>query len=42
MTDEETYADYLTQMPQPYADAFMDFYSRGTLDESTVPPQSPT
>ncbi|MFJ4655380.1 SDR family oxidoreductase [Nocardia sp. NPDC088792] len=36
LTDEETYADYLTQMPKAYADAFMDFYSRGSLDESAV------
>lgn len=37
-TDEEARADMLTQMPEPYVDAFLDFYADGALDESAVLP----
>ncbi|MGF6887130.1 uncharacterized protein YbjT (DUF2867 family) [Nocardia sp. GAS34] len=36
LSDDESYAEMLTQMPAAYADAFMDFYAHGSLDESAV------
>ncbi|MFE3191838.1 NmrA family NAD(P)-binding protein [Nocardia sp. NPDC059240] len=38
LSDEESYAEMLTQMPAAYADAFMNFYGHGGLDESAVLP----
>jgi len=37
-TDDEARAEMLTQMPPQYVDAFLDFYARGSLDESVVLP----
>lgn len=37
-TDEEARARMLEQMPEAYAEAFMGFFARGELDESTVLP----
>ncbi|MFI9381370.1 NAD(P)H-binding protein [Kutzneria sp. NPDC052558] len=36
--DDEARAEMLTQMPQPYVDAFFSFYSDGKLDEATLFP----
>lgn len=38
LSDDESYAEMLTQMPASYADAFMNFYAHGGLDESAVLP----
>jgi len=36
--DDEARAEMLTQMPEPYVNAFFSFYSDGKLDEATVHP----
>lgn len=36
--DDEARAEMLTQMPEPYVNAFFSFYSDGKLDEATVYP----
>ena len=38
LTDDEARAEMLTQMPSQYVEAFLDFYARGSLDESAVLP----
>lgn len=38
LTDDEARAELEASMPQPYADAFLDFYVAGSLDESPVLP----
>jgi|SRR5579875_1088690 len=38
LSNDETRAELLSQMPQAYVDAFFDFYVAGSLDESPVLP----
>ncbi len=37
-TDDEARADMSAKMPEPYVDAFFEFFADGIVDETTVLP----